>query len=56
MNSYKWPALGIVSVTLILILINNLTEMTFVTDYALLFIIAGMFVGVFLGRLSNTEK
>ena len=56
MKSYKWPAIGIITVAIALLIINNLTESTFVKDYALLFIIAGMFVGVFLGRLSNTKE
>jgi hypothetical protein len=55
MHSYKWPAIGIISVTVILLLINQFTETTFIQDYAFLFIIAGMFVGIYLGRISKSK-
>ena len=50
------PALGIVTVTVILVTINELTEWTFVKDYALIFIIAGMLLGVLLTKLSDRPK
>ena len=50
------PALGIVLVTIVLVAINEFTEMTFIKDYALIFIIAGMLFGVWLSNLSNKSK
>jgi hypothetical protein len=50
------PALGIIIVTVILVAINELTELTFVKDYALIFIIAGMLFGVWLTKLSDKSK
>ena len=47
------PALGIIIVTIILLVINEFTEWTFIKDYALLFIIAGMLLGAALTRLSD---
>ena len=47
------PALGIIIVTIILVVINEFTELTFITDYALIFIIAGMFFGLWLSKLSD---
>jgi len=47
------PALGIVIVAIILIAINELTELTFIKDYALIFIITGMLLGVGLTKLSE---
>ena len=47
------PAIGIVIVTIILVIINEFTEWTFIKDYALIFIIAGMLFGVALQRLSD---
>jgi hypothetical protein len=50
------PALGIIIVTVILVAINELTELTFVKDYALIFIIACMLFGVWLTKLSDKSK
>jgi len=50
------PATGIIIVTIILIVINELTELTFIKDYALIFIIAGMLFGVWLTKLSEKSK
>jgi hypothetical protein len=50
------PAIGIVIVTIILVAINEFTEMTFIKEYALLFIIAGMLFGVWLTKLSDRLK
>tara|TARA_B100001093_G_scaffold466857_1_gene485614 strand:- start:197 stop:376 length:180 start_codon:yes stop_codon:yes gene_type:complete len=47
------PALGIIIVTVILVVINEFTELTFITDYALIFIIAGMFFGLWLSKISD---
>lgn len=53
MNKKFLPAAGIIIVTAILLAINELTELTFIKDYALLFIIAGMLLGVWLAKLSE---
>ena len=56
MKKNIFPALGIVVVTIILLVINNYTQSTAIKDYALIWIIAGMFAGVFLSRISNKPK
>lgn len=50
------PALGIIVVTIILVTLNEFTDTTFINDYALVFIIAGMFAGVGLARLADKRK
>lgn len=40
------PAVGIITVTIILVAINEFTELTFIKDYALMLIITGMLLGV----------
>lgn len=50
------PAVGIVVVTIILIAVNELTDSTLIQDYAFLFIVAGMLLGVLLARLSAASK
>lgn len=50
------PALGIIIVAIILVAINELTEWTFIKDYALIFIVAGMLLGVWLTKLSEKSK
>jgi len=50
------PAIGIIIVTIILVAINELTALTFIKDYALIFIIAGMLFGVWLTKLSEKSK
>ena len=47
------PALGIIIVAIILVAANEFTDLTFITDYALIFIIAGMFFGLWLSKLSD---
>lgn len=56
MQSKFLPALGIIVVTVILVAINELTELTFIKDYALMLIIAGMLFGVWLTKLSDKSK
>ena len=56
MNKKILPALGIIIVTIILVAINEFTEMTFIKDYALIFIIAGMLLGVGLTKLADKSK
>lgn len=53
MKNYLVPAIGIILTTIILVVINEFTELTFIKDYALIFIIAAMLLGVWLGRLSG---
>jgi len=55
MKNYLIPAIGIIIVTIILVLINELTELTFIKDYALILIIAAMLLGVGLARLSGKK-
>jgi len=56
MNKKILPALGIIIVTIILVVINEFTEMTFIKDYALIFIIAGMLLGVGLTKFADKSK
>jgi hypothetical protein len=50
------PALGIIIVAIILVAINELTEWTFIKNYALIFIIAGMLFGVWLTNFLRSQK
>lgn len=50
------PATGIIIATIILITINEFTELTLIKDYALIFIVAGMLFGVWLTKLSERSK
>lgn len=50
------PAAGIIIVTIILVTINEFTELTFIKDYALIFIIAGMLFGVWLTKTSQKSN
>mgnify|MGYP006998134910 FL=1 len=56
MNKKLLPAIGIIVVTIIILLLNEFTETTFIKDYAYLFIIAGMLLGVGLTNLANKSK
>lgn len=56
MKNYLIPAMGIISVTIIMVVINELTETTFIKDYALILIIAGMLLGVWLTKISEKSK
>ena len=56
MNKKLLPAIGIIVVTIILLLLNVFTETTFIKDYAYLFIITGMLLGVGLTNLANKSK
>ncbi|MBD3386378.1 hypothetical protein GF407_15820 [candidate division KSB1 bacterium] len=53
MKNYFIPAIGIIITTIILVVINEFTEMTFIKEYALVFIIAAMLLGVWLAKLSG---
>lgn len=56
MKNRLFPALGIVIVTIILVIINEFTEMTFIKDYALVFIIAAMLFGFWLAKQSGKKN
>jgi ABC-type Mn2+/Zn2+ transport system permease subunit len=56
MKEYLIPAIGIIITTIILIAVNEFTETTFIKDYALLFIIAAMLLGVGLTKLSKNSN
>lgn len=56
MNKNFLPALGIIVVTAVLLFINEFTEATFIQDYALIFIIGGMFLGMLLTKWANRSK
>lgn len=56
MRRTLWPAAGIIVVTVILVAINEFTETTFIKDYALIFIIGGMFLGMGLTRLADKRE
>ena len=50
MENYFVPAVAILLITIVLVVINELTELTFIRDYALLFIVGAMLFGVWLGK------
>jgi len=56
MKKNIFPAIGIIVVTIILVGINQFTESTVIKDYALIFIISGMFLGVGLARIVGKSK
>jgi len=56
MNKKIVPAAGIIIVSLILVAINEFTELTFIKDYALIFIVAAMLFGVWLTKQSEKSK
>tara|TARA_B100000963_G_scaffold54725_1_gene42901 strand:- start:3502 stop:3666 length:165 start_codon:yes stop_codon:yes gene_type:complete len=53
MNKKFLPALGIIIVAIILIVMNEFTELKFIKDYAFIFIIGGMLLCVWLTKLSG---
>ena len=56
MKNYIFPAIAIIITTIVLVAINELTELTFIKDYALLLIIAAMLFGMWLGKASDRKK
>ena len=56
MNKNLLPAIGIIVVAIILLALNKFTETTFIKDYAFVFIISGMFLGIALTKLANKSK
>ena len=53
MKKLYYPAIGIIIVTLILLIINQFTDNQIIQDYALIWIIAGMFFGNYLAKFSK---
>ena len=53
MKSMLIPATGIIVVTIVLLILNYFTDSTILKDFALLFIIAGMLIGVWLTKIGN---
>jgi hypothetical protein len=56
MNKKILPVLAIILVTIALLVINNLTESKSIKDYALIFIISGMFLGVWASKVLKESK
>lgn len=56
MNKNILPVIGIIAVTIVLLILNEFTDMAFIKDYALVFIIAGMFLGIGLTKLADKSK
>lgn len=56
MKNYFIPAIVIVIITVILIVINEFTKITFIKDYALILIVAAMLLGVGIAKLSDKSK
>jgi len=56
MNKNIFPAIGIILVATILIALSEFTEMTFIKDYAYLFIISAMLLGVSLTKITDKSK
>lgn len=56
MKKVLLPAVGIIAVTTVLLFINEYTETTFIKDYALIFIIAGMFLGTGLAKWADRSS
>lgn len=56
MKKITLPALAIILVTIILLIINEYTAWTWISDYALILIIAGMFLGVWLVKRWLSSK
>ena len=50
------PAVGIIVVTIVLVAVNEFTEYTFIKDYALILIIAGMLLGSGLTKVASNSK
>jgi positive regulator of sigma E activity len=56
MKNYLIPAVMIITVTLLLVAINEFTEISFIKDYALLFIIGGVLSGIWISRRYGKAK
>ena len=55
MNKSLYPAFGIIGASLILLFVNHYTHATFIKDYAYILIIAGMLLGIALGRIGKKK-
>jgi len=42
----KYPLIGVIIMSIVLLLINRYTETSFAKDYAILFIMVGLFLGL----------
>lgn len=47
------PTIGIIIVAIILITINEFTELNFIKEYAFLFIVTGMLLGIVLTKIGD---
>lgn len=56
MNKKILPAVGIIIVAIILAVLNQVTDTTIIKDYALLFIIAGMFLGMWITKFVEKKN
>tara|TARA_B100001093_G_scaffold502722_1_gene556096 strand:- start:230 stop:403 length:174 start_codon:yes stop_codon:yes gene_type:complete len=56
MNKNIFPAIGIILVASILISINEFAEVNFIKDYAYLFLISAMLIGVSLTKITDKSK
>jgi len=56
MKDYLIPALGIIVVTIVLVVVNERTESTFVQDYAYFLIVAAMLAGVVLAKFTGNDR
>ena len=56
MKNYLFPAGGIIVVTIILLLVNRFTDSSIIQDYALIWIISGMFLGTGLAKWKGKSK
>lgn len=50
------PILGIALTTLILAIINQKNDNPFISKFAVIFIMFGMFLGLWVGKLINRKK
>lgn len=56
MKTKFFPTVGIVVMAILLIIFNETSESNIFKDYALGFIIAGMFFGYFLAKIFSKPK
>jgi len=56
MKNYYYPAIAIVLTAIVLIALNEYTNMPFLKDYAFLFIIVAMLLGFGLTRLMRKKE
>jgi hypothetical protein len=56
MKNYIIPAISIIIVTILLIVINEFTEIPFFKDYAFIFIVAAMLLGLGLAKYFRKRR